>query len=113
MIQRCEARVTRFGHGQMTQGNAMQSNYSLAEAKQNLNGIVEELKREDCVQLTRRGKPVAVLLSMPAYERWAAQKLSFWDAYEAFRAAVSLRDLDITPEVFQVRDSSPGREVSL
>ena len=91
----------------------MQPTYSLAEARQNLAGIVDELERAPFVQLTQRGKPVAVMLSMQTFERWAAQKSNFWDAYEAFRTTVSLQDLDIAPEVFQVRDSSPAREVSL
>ena len=57
----------------------MQPAYSIAEARQQLRFIVEETEREECVQLTRRGKPVAV----------------------------------IEPDVFQVRDSSFGREVNL
>ena len=57
----------------------MQPAYSIAEARQQLRFIVEETEREECVQLTRRGKQVAV----------------------------------IEPDVFQVRDSSFGREVNL
>ena len=90
----------------------MQRNYSLAEAKRSLHVIVEELNADDSVQLTERGQPVAVLLSMEAYHRWTASKPDFWEAYEAFRAEVPLPEVDIDPAHFDVRDPSPGREVT-
>lgn len=89
----------------------MQPTYSIAEARQKPGHIVEELEREECVQLTQRGKPVAVIVSMQVYETWAARKENFWSLYEAFRAAVPLQHLKIEPGVFPVRDASSGREI--
>jgi len=88
--------------------------YSIAEARQNLAAVVHELERRARIELTRRGKPVAVMLSMREFERVSAPRSRFWDAYEAFRETVDLARLGIEPAVFEgVRDRSPGREVEL
>lgn len=91
----------------------MTDKYSIAEARQNLAAIVHDLDKKDRIELTRRGEPVAMLLSMRAYRRLAAPKLAFWTAYEAFRRAHRLDELGIELEVFEgVRDPSPGREMN-
>ncbi|MEW6569314.1 MAG: type II toxin-antitoxin system prevent-host-death family antitoxin, partial [Chloroflexota bacterium] len=41
----------------------MTKRYSIAEARQNLAAVVHELERRARIELTRRGKPVAVMLS--------------------------------------------------
>ncbi len=91
----------------------MAHTYSIAEARHNLAAIVHELDRGTTVELTRRGEPVAVLLSMRAYRRLNAPRSGFWEAYQAFRQAFPLVELDIAPEVFaDVRDQTSGRERS-
>ena len=91
----------------------MPPKYTIAEARHNLAAIVHELDDKERIELTRRGEPVAVLLSMRAYRRLAAPQASFWEAYQAFRQAFPLAKLDIQPAVFEdVRDRAPGREVS-
>ena len=91
----------------------MPPKYTIAEARHNLAAIVHELDEKERIELTRRGEPVAVLLSMRAYRRLAAPRASFWEAYQAFRQAFPLAKLDIQPAVFEeVRDRAPGREVS-
>ena len=47
----------------------MNDAYSIAEAKNNLSSLVREAERSHPVRLTRRGKPVAVLISTQQYER--------------------------------------------
>ena len=47
----------------------MNDAYSIAEAKNNLSGLVHEAEQGHPVRLTRRGKPVAVLISTAQYER--------------------------------------------
>ena len=90
----------------------MPKTYSIAEARQNLAAIVHEAERRSPVALTRRGQPVAVLLSMQEYQRLLSKEIHFWDAYTAFRNSVDLTQLDIEPNVFHgVRDPEPGREV--
>lgn len=91
----------------------MAKSYSIAEARHNLAAVVHELELEPSIQLTRRGQPVAVLLSVEEYERLQAGKQSFWTTYQSFRTEVDLAALEIEPSVFaDVRDQAPGREVS-
>ena len=47
----------------------MNDAYSIAAAKNNLSSLVHEAEQGHPVQLTRRGKPVAVLISTQQYER--------------------------------------------
>lgn len=85
--------------------------YSIAEARNHFAAIVHDLKSAFPVKVTRRGKPVAVLIAIEEYERLVANKTDFWDAYEAFRQSVDLAQLDIGPDIFDgVRDNSSGRE---
>lgn len=87
--------------------------YSIAEARDQFTTIVRELETTPSIQLTRRGKPVAMLLAIDEYERLVAGRTGFWDNYQAFRNAVDLAELDIDPAIFEgLRDTSPGREVS-
>jgi len=89
----------------------MSRRYSIAEARHDLAALVHELEGRDLIELTRRGEPVAVMLSLREYRRLAAGRKKYWDAYRAFRETVDLSSLGIEPEVFDgVRDPSPGRE---
>jgi prevent-host-death family protein len=92
----------------------MHKRYSVAEARQNLAAILHELEAQPVIELTRRGAPVAVLLSMDAYHRLRGETPSFWEAYIAFRATLDPATLADEANAFQgVRDRSAGREVSL
>jgi len=87
--------------------------YSIAKARDNLAAIVRDVERTSTIELTRRGKPVAVLLSVGEYRRLLAGKKNFWDAYSEFRDEVDPQRLDIEPKVFEgLRDVSPGRETN-
>lgn len=92
----------------------MTKKYSIAEARDNLPGVIHEVEGGSRVELTRRGKPVAVLLGIEEYERLATGRRDFWEAYEEFRREFDLMQLGIDPEeVFgDVRDTSIGREFS-
>lgn len=59
----------------------MNDAYSIAAAKNNLSGLVHEVEQGHPVRLTRRGKPVAVLISTAQYERLSkpSRKIA-WDA---------------------------------
>ncbi len=91
----------------------MSRSYSIAEARDNFAAIVRDVERDSAIELTRRGKPVAVLLSIEEYRRLLGGRKSFWDVYSEFRDGVDLRRLEIEPEIFEgLRDASPGRETS-
>lgn len=85
---------------------------SIAEARDHFTALVRDVEQEAVIELTRHGKPVAVLLSIDEYRRLTAGKVDFWQAYTAFREKVDLQQLDIRPEIFtDARDRAPGREV--
>lgn len=92
----------------------MPKRYSIAEARHNLAAIVHELEAQPTIELTRRGAPVAVLVSVDAFRRLQGNSLSFWDAYTAFRSTFDPTEFGSELDVFDaVRDSSPGRDVQL
>jgi prevent-host-death family protein len=47
----------------------MEKDYSIAQAKQDLPAIIHEVERTGRARLTRRGRPVAVVLSIAEFER--------------------------------------------
>jgi antitoxin Phd len=92
----------------------MTKKYSIAEAREHLPGMVHAVEAGARVELTRRGKPVAVLIGIEEYERLSEGRRDFWEAYEEFRRKFDLAEIKIDPEeVFEgLRDPSPGREFS-
>ena len=87
--------------------------YSVAEARDRFAEIIHDLERVPRIEVTRRGRPVAVLVSVEEYERLRNGGTAFWNAYSAFRDAYDLAEQGIEPEVFEgVRESSPGRELN-
>jgi len=87
--------------------------YSIAEARDRLPGIVHEVEEGGPVELTRRGEPVAVVLSLADYQRQQAQPVDFADALAAFLASADRREFAVTEEEFPApRDRSPGRDFS-
>ena len=47
----------------------MQKQFSIAEAKNRFPTIIHNVEKGPYVELTRRGKPVAVVLSIKEYEQ--------------------------------------------
>ena len=88
--------------------------YSVAEARNHLPALIRDAE-DHPVEISRRGKPVAVLLSRAEYDRLRGKRPSFWAALQEFRRKYDLESLDIdVDEIFRdVRDRSPGRKVSL
>jgi prevent-host-death family protein len=88
----------------------MSSKYSVAQARANLPKILDEVELGREVELTRRGKPIAVVLSVEEYERLSEGYRDFAKAYEEHRA----RYTGLERSVFDgLRDRSPGRKVRL
>jgi prevent-host-death family protein len=92
----------------------MSRSYSIAEAKNVLGRVVHEAEEGPPVELTRRGRPVAVVVSIRDFERLTEPGQDFWAAYEGFRRRFDLEALAIEPEeVFAVEhDPSPGQDFS-
>lgn len=89
----------------------MVKQFSIAEAKSKLPAIIHSVEDGPCVQLTRHGKPVAVLLSIREYELLVSEKKGFWSALMEFRNAMEKEGVQITETEFSgLRDPSFGRE---
>lgn len=79
----------------------MSKSYSIAEAKNWLGRLVHEVENGTHVELRRRGKPVAMVVSIDAWESLQQPRRSVWDAISSFRSEHDLESLDIDPdEVF-------------
>ena len=76
--------------------------------------IIHYVEKVPYVELTRRGKPVAVLLSIQEYERLSRKYTGFWNALSEFRRKVENEGIEISDSDFKgLRDVSAGREVEL
>ena len=84
---------------------------SVAEAKNKLPALLHEAETEP-VEIVRRGKPVAVLLSRDRYDRLRGKQEGVWAALERFRATHDLEALDAGRAFDGLRDPShEGRPV--
>lgn len=90
----------------------MSKQYSIAEARDNLASVVHEAEKGERVELTRRGRPVAVLISLDDYNQLSTPRRSFWEAYEEFRRKHEGSDIETADVFADVRDPSPGRDFS-
>ena len=86
---------------------------SIAQARDELTSLLRRSETGRIIRITRRGKPVAVLISEREYQRLVAAAVGrrdFWEAVSCWRRDVQPED-DLTPEeVASWRDSSAGRE---
>jgi prevent-host-death family protein len=88
--------------------------YSIVEARANLPGVVNEAVGGASVELTRHGKPVAVVISVEQYELLRGNHVEFKSAYRNFLKKYPLEEFGVDARVWKkVRDRSPGRQVKL
>lgn len=89
--------------------------YSVAEARRSLPSLIRAAERGHTVEISRRGEPVAVLVSRRRFEDLSGGRPDFMEAYREFLRETDLAALDLDPdEIFAgVRDRSPGRDVEL
>jgi len=95
-------------------GDITNTRYSITQARNDLSRLLREAESGTTVELTRRGRRVAVIVGRRQYERFIARKCSFSEAWRKFASDGSLAELQIdSDDVFgHVRDSEPGRNVS-
>ncbi len=86
---------------------------TMKQASRRLRDIVSFVESGHSVELTRRGKPVAMLISVEEYQALhAPAKQDFWSALQEFRNRLG-EEADDFAELFSgVRETSPGREMS-
>jgi prevent-host-death family protein len=87
---------------------------SVAEARDALAEIVHDVESGHPVQITRRGKRVAVLISAAEFDELTRHRPSPWDAIHHIRERITRERIDMGDDPFEnVRDESPGRRVNL
>ena len=92
----------------------MERRFSIAEAKNTLPAIIHYIEKGPHVELTRRGKPVAVLMSVHEYQRLSREYSGFWNAVSEFRRKIEDEVIEISDKDFKgLRDISAGREFEL
>jgi prevent-host-death family protein len=94
--------------------NVMAHTYSIAEARASLPTIIDQAEAGLEIELTRRGKPVAVVISFRKFERLWADRRGFGDAYRKFLKRHSLAQVGLAGDfAASTREKGAGREVSL
>jgi len=86
---------------------------SIADAKAQLTRLIHQAERGETVHITRRGKPVAVLLSEDEYARLrqGREQGNFWDLVVEMRSDPAFEPVDLTrEEIDSWRDRRPTRE---
>jgi prevent-host-death family protein len=90
------------------------SQHSIAAARAHLASLIDRVESGERIELTRRGRPVAVLLSTAEMKRLQSPRTGFREAYAVYLQKVGSDREGVEPEFFDaLRDRSPGREVVL
>lgn len=84
---------------------------SVADARNHFPELVHQAEGGAVVEITRRGKAVAVLVSKNEYTRLTQARPDVWQAIQDWRKTVDWDELGDVDEIFaDVRDRSPGRD---
>ena len=90
------------------------SKVSVAEARQNFARLIKRAEQGKAIEITRRGEPVAVLVSAAEYSAMTGDRPSFMNATAQIRKRLDVDSLNIGDSDFEgLREESPGRDVSL
>jgi prevent-host-death family protein len=88
--------------------------YSVAAARSHLPDILDDVEAGKEIQLTRRGRAVAVVLSTERYDALRKKHADFRDGYRTFLSRYSLEEIGLEEDFFESgRDREPGRRVRL
>ena len=92
----------------------MAKQYSIAEARASLPTIVKQAEAGQEIELTRRGKAIAVVISLREFSRLRGARAPFGEVYKQFLATHSLSDVGLDDADLTVsREPSAGRQVAL
>jgi prevent-host-death family protein len=92
----------------------MSKSYSVAQARAHLSDIFDEVDAGEEVQLTRRGQPVAVVISVGKLEALRGHRASFRNAYRSFLNRHPMSEVGLQRRFFVgLRDRRGGRRVQL
>ena len=79
--------------------------YSIAEAKAHLSALIEQVERGEAVTLTKRGKPVARIVSL--LEPGPKPKIDL-DELRKFHATMPQSKIDSATMIRKMRDEEEG-----
>jgi prevent-host-death family protein len=92
----------------------MGKSYSVADARAHLPDILDDVEAGKEIELTRRGRAVAIVISPEKYEALRGDQSNFGEAYRAFISRYALDEIGLEPDSFDsTRDLAPGRRVRL
>lgn len=92
----------------------MVQSHAIAEARANLPTLLDEVEAGGVVEITRRGKGVAIMISVTEYQRLSSKRSSFQEAYQQFLKKHSLAKIGLEPHFARkLRDRSSGRKIDL
>ncbi len=92
----------------------MSKDYSVADARRQLADILDAVQAGDEVRLTRRGRPVAVLVSPEQYDSLRNGRADFAASYQSYLENHSVKELDLDDGYFRsLRNKGAGRKVNL
>lgn len=91
--------------------------YAIAEARNQFTALIRRAEEtHQPVQVTRRGQPVAVILSAQEYDKLLENqpKRNFWDAYLEYVEKWKDVEMDIDPDDIwaDVRDRTPAPDTN-
>lgn len=84
---------------------------SIAQTRSELPKLLDEAARGRPIEVTRRGAPVAAIVSLDDYARLRGGADDFWTRLQRFRAGMSGEDLSL--DLRGVRQRDRGRRVRL
>jgi prevent-host-death family protein len=79
----------------------MPKRLSVAEARNQFARVIHETEQSGPVEVTRGGRPVAVIVSIKDYRRMTVTKGGFWHAYERLHGDPTLVKVDVDPAIFE------------
>jgi prevent-host-death family protein len=88
---------------------------TIASARAKLADIVDEVEAGSEVELTRRGKKVAIVISAARYARLRGERVAFMTAYETFRASHDLSEAGVErswSQGLRAKDVGPSRKLA-
>ena len=92
----------------------MSKRYSIAEARTNLPTIVDQAEAGQEIELTRRGKPVAVVVSLRELEKLRRKPSRFGETYKKFLKTHPIKEIGLESDFFEsTREHDSGRKVAL
>lgn len=87
--------------------------FSIAQVRANLPGLVRTAERGAAVEITRRGRPVAVIVSTVSYRQLTSAGPPFADALASFLSGTDIARVGLDGKEFAgLRDRAAGREAA-